>query len=210
MVRRLLDPETARAAGHPGGKVREADAGEALPRRFPIRLVLLPATVALQLLLPSYPLTAARAFDATQLGTREARRGNTEAALGHYREALRSDPNSGETWHGTGAALAKAGRLPEAAEAYRRAVQIMPGSPVTHYNLGAVYGRLGDDAAALTEFGEAVRLDPFEPAYRSDLAVALARTGDRAAAIEAFRRVLARNPSYVPARRGLEALGERP
>jgi hypothetical protein len=103
MVRRLLDRGTARAAGSAAATVAGADAGEALPRRFPARLVLLPATVVLQLLLPSYPVAAARAFEATQLGMREARRGNTEAALRHYREALRFDPEFGEAWHGTGA-----------------------------------------------------------------------------------------------------------
>ncbi len=187
-----------------------SDVGGAHAPRLPVRLALVPAVMAVQLLLPGYPVEAARAFDCTQLGMREARRGNPEAALRHYREALRIDPNSGEAWHSAGAALAKTGQLAEAAAAYRRAAQILPESPVTHYNLGAVYGRLGDDAAALAEFREAVRLDPFEPAYRSDLGVALARTGDRAAAVTEFRRALERDPNHAPARRGLEALGIQP
>lgn len=179
-------------------------------RPWSLWFLVLPVTVAVQLVLPGYSVTKARAFDAWQIGVRESRRGNPEAAIRYYRLAANLDPTLGEAWHGTGAALVRLGRLNEAVEAYRRSLELLPLSPVTHYNLGAVYGRMGNDAAALEEFRETVRLDPFEAAYRSDLGVALARTGDRSGAVEQFRRALQLDPSHASARRGLEALGEQP
>lgn len=196
------------AAPTPAGHA-PAGGGEAPRRPRPLWLLILPLTVAVQLVLPGYSVTKARAYDAWQLGVRESRRGNSEAAIRRFRTAIDLDPKLGEAWHGIGAALAAMGRLNEAFDAYARALKLLPLSPVTHYNLGSVYGRMGNDAAALTEFRETVRLDPFEAAYRSDLGVALARTGDRAGAVEQFRQALRLDPSYAAARRGLDALGSQ-
>lgn len=169
-------------------------------------MAVLPAVVALQLLLPAYPREKAASFDAYQLGIRLARLGRVEEALQAHREAARLWPESGEAWHGIGVALVRLGRLPEAAEAYRQALQRTPDSAVTRYNLGSVLGRMGDHAGALREFHGAVSLDPLDPSFRTDYAIALANNGRPDEAVRELQRVLASHPSHDPARRALESL----
>jgi hypothetical protein len=179
-------------------------------RRLHLTLIALPLTVAVQLMLPGYPIDKARAYDHNQAGLRLQRRGDASASLEEYRKATQIDPEDGLAWHGIGVALVHLNRLPEAAEAYRQALTRIPFSVLTHYNLGIVYGRMNQDTSALRELQEATRLDPFDVRIRADMAVALARTGHEAEAAQAAREALKRDPTFAPALLLLRQLGQKP
>ena len=178
-------------------------------RRLRVSLIVLPLTVAIQLVLPGYPLNKARAYDYNQAGLRLRRNGNGSAALEEYRKAAATDPEDGLAWHGIGVCLVHLDRLPEAAEAYGQALARIPQSALTHYNLGIVQGRMGKDDLALGELKEANRLDPFDLRIRSDMAVALGRTGNEAESLRIVQEVLKENPRFPPAVRLLRALEEK-
>lgn len=183
---------------------------EIAQRKRSPRWLALPAGVAFALFaLPTYPETAARAFDRYQLGLRHARAGQTAAALASYEEATKLAPDDAVAWHGVGTALVQLGRLPEAVDAYQRAIERNPESALTRYNLAITHARTGREDLALAQFEAAARLDPFDPAIRSDYGVALFRAGQHEAAIAAWKEALRLRPGFAPALRGLEAAGVR-
>ncbi len=179
-------------------------------RRLSPALLILPATVGLQLLIPGYNLQEARSYDVYKRALRLGRAHQSEAALAAYRESARLWPKAGEAWQGIGMALVQLGRPSEAIEPFRQAAALMPANPLTHATLGAAYAELNQWPEALPEFETAVRLDPMDPRMRSDYGLALAHTGRKDDGIAQLREVLQRSPDFVYARKNLEALGGTP
>lgn len=91
--------------------------------------------------------------------------GQSEAALRHYREALRLDPDRAAHHTGAGVILAaQPGGLADAQRHLAEAVRLKPAEAEANANLGSVLGRLGKDlAGAERHLREAVRLAPGDP-----------------------------------------------
>jgi tetratricopeptide (TPR) repeat protein len=128
--------------------------------------------------------------------------GQPEAALRHYREALRLDPDRAAHHTGAGVILAaQPGGLAEAQRHLVEAVRLKPDEAEANANLGAVLGRLGKDlAGAERHLREALRLAPgdagvwflygeFSEQRRSDLPEAR----------RAYREALRLRPGFEPA-----------
>jgi len=128
--------------------------------------------------------------------------GQPEAALRHYREALRLDPDRAAHHTGAGAILAgQPGGLAEAQRHLAEAVRLKPNEAEAKANLGAVLGRLGRDLdGAERHLREALRLAPgdagiwflygeFFEQRRSDLPEAR----------RAYRETLRLRPAFEPA-----------
>ncbi|GEC09368.1 hypothetical protein SSP24_70230 [Streptomyces spinoverrucosus] len=78
-------------------------------------------------------------------------RGDREAALRYYQEAVRVDPDQRAAQAGQGRALAALGRTTEALNAYRAALAKQP-SPGYALELGELYESLGLDQAAQAQY----------------------------------------------------------
>ncbi|WP_282699247.1 tetratricopeptide repeat protein [Streptomyces sp. CC219B] len=78
-------------------------------------------------------------------------RGDREAALRHFRAALRLDPDQGAALAGQGRALAALGRTSEALSAYRAALAQQP-LPQYALELGELYESLGREQAAEVQY----------------------------------------------------------
>ena len=111
------------------------------------------------------------------LGIALAERGQLDAAVAEFRQAVHLAPDSGPThWH-LGAALASRGAHVEATQHLARAVDLDPANSRAHSDLGlvlAVQGRL-DEAVAHLE--RAVALDPEAADARRSLALVEERRG---------------------------------
>jgi len=88
------------------------------------------------------------------------RKGDTQAAMSAYREALRRDDAYPPALANLAVMLAEAGRLDEAIPLARRAVEVEPHAAQNRFNLALMYLNNGDAAAARRELEEVVRLDP--------------------------------------------------
>lgn len=100
-----------------------------------------------------------------QLGLALYAQGHAEAALRHYREALRMNPEGAPHHTGIGVILAQ---MPGGLEAAQRhlseALRLRPNEAEAHANLGAVLGMIGRDLAkAEWHLREALRLSPDDP-----------------------------------------------
>jgi tetratricopeptide (TPR) repeat protein len=128
--------------------------------------------------------------------------GQPEAALWHYREALRLDPDRAPHHTGAGVILAnQPGGLAEAQRHLAEAVRLKPNEAEANANLGSVMGRLGKDLdGAERHLREALRLAPgdagvwflygeFFEQRRSDLSEAR----------RAYRETLRLRPGFEPA-----------
>jgi pentatricopeptide repeat protein len=105
-----------------------------------------------------------------------ARRGETSAAIEHYRKALELNPRYFYTLNNLATALNRAGRFDEAIEMYGEALEVNPASPLTHLGRGKALARRGQPELAVAYAGAG----RFDDAVRTaERAADLARRHDR-------------------------------
>jgi Flp pilus assembly protein TadD len=106
-----------------------------------------------------------------------SRRGETDAAIAGFNEALRLEPDFLEAHIGLGALLQRQGRTEEAARHFAAAVRIRPDDLMAQYDLGSALLALGRPRESAEPLRAAVALEPlFVPAHEK-LAGALAMAG---------------------------------
>jgi len=144
------------------------------------------------------------------LGVALARKGDLDAAIKEYYEALRLEPNYSDPHNNLGVALARKGDLDGAIREYKKAIQIFPNYTQAHYNLGAALASKGTLDAAIQEFQEALRINPIYTKAHNNLGAVLASKGDLDAAIQEFKVALRLDPNYTNAHNNLaEALDNK-
>lgn len=135
--------------------------------------------------------------------------GQAEAALRHYREALRLDPDRAAHHTGAGVILAsQPGGLAAAQYHLAEAVRLKPAEAEANANLGSVLGRLGTDLAGAERYlREGVRLAPGEAGvwflYGEFFEQ---RRADLPEARRAYREALRLRPGFEPAQQALARL----
>jgi tetratricopeptide (TPR) repeat protein/mono/diheme cytochrome c family protein len=130
-------------------------------------------------------------------------RGRLPEAIGEYRQALRSRPDSAAVLNNLGAALQAGGDLEGAIGAYREAVRAEPGYGNARHNLGGALLLKGETAEALPHLRQAVDLSPDDATARSNLGAALLETGRVDEAAVELRRAVAADPASLNARYNL-------
>ena len=164
------------------------------------------------------------------LGQVAIEEGDFEAAVRHYTEALRLDPESvrAVSWYyNLGMLMTHTGRLEEAAEYYQRAIREARregGSSLNpnrlgqsarsllfslHDNLGNILLHQGKFDEAVSEYRSALRIKPNDAQAHYELGIAWARLGRRNEASAAFREVVRLAPNHARARQALEAISRQ-
>jgi tetratricopeptide (TPR) repeat protein len=95
------------------------------------------------------------------LGVASADQGRIEDAIGHYKEALRLNPENDKVYFNLGNVLSQQGRLDEAIDKYKEALHINPAFADAHNNLGNTLAREGHIDEAIKHFNEALRIKPY-------------------------------------------------
>ena len=93
----------------------------------------------------------------------ERARGNFDAALAAYQQAVRERPELADRHNDYAAMLASTGRDDQAIEHYNEALRIDPGQYDAHMNLGAILSRRNDNARAIEQFKAAAANLPSSP-----------------------------------------------
>jgi len=137
------------------------------------------------------------------IGQIDSMAGRNEAAVAHYREALRIWPDLPEVHNGLGEVLDRMGRTEEALENFEEEVRIQPRFAPAHYNLGVVRYRIGKVREAAASFREVLAIQPDHPEAHNNLGVWLLDAGRVDEAIAHFREALAVRPAYAEAERNL-------
>jgi Tfp pilus assembly protein PilF len=131
-----------------------------------------------------------------RLGVAAAQRAQFDAAIGHFRAALGSDPDNAELLNELGTATLAAGRPADAADTFRRAIARRADFAPAHFNLGAALESQGMAAEAVQSFRLCVRLAPGAEAAHVRLGMSLLQLGQPAEAEACFQRALQLTPQY--------------
>ena len=129
--------------------------------------------------------------------------GQAEAAIAHYRELVRNEPDYARAHNNLGYVLLSVGRPAEAVPPLRRAVELEPDNANMHHNLGLALIQADRAHDAAETLQRAVLLQPDYPEAHDSLADALFRDGQTEAAIAHYRELVRNEPDYAPGHNGL-------
>ncbi len=135
-----------------------------------------------------------RFLDESGAGAIAYRRGDYEAALAAFQEAVEENPDDAESLSNLGQVLVRLGRAAEAVPLFQRAIDRLPRRWAYHFNLARAYGELGQWKQAVAEYRVARELFPDDYVTEFNLARALHKLGDEEAAVEGYRRAIALAP----------------
>ena len=139
------------------------------------------------------------------LGVHFQERGQAEAAIAHYLEAVAIRPDYDKALNNLGVLVAARGDSAAALAYYRRAIAASPGSAAAHYNLGAALAKEQRLAEAEQQYREAAALDPASAEARLGLAALLARERRWVEAAAEYAAALRLGGESAIARNGLGA-----
>ena len=80
-------------------------------------------------------------------------------AIKAFKESIKLNPNTAETYYGLGFSSFRLGRFRDAADAFKKAVTLDPTMAKAHYGLSLAYQELGNTSALLDEYRILERLD---------------------------------------------------
>jgi len=134
------------------------------PREFAQRPVPMPLTKARHTLMGQFD----GADPWLNMADALASRGNTEAAVGVLRSAVREHPGSYKLWVGLGNALTDHARAltPAARFAFARAEELAPGYPAPRFFLGLAEARSGNPDEAVRLWHEVLANAPADASWR--------------------------------------------
>jgi protein O-mannosyl-transferase len=124
-------------------------------------------------------------------------RGDTDAAITHYRQALEIRPDFVEAHNNLGNVLAARGDNAAAIERYTTALTIKPDYVEAHNNLGLALAEEGQLDAAIAEYRRAIALDSEFAAAHYNLGNALAARDQVDAAIGHYEKALDVRPDFA-------------
>lgn len=151
-------------------------------------------------ILASYP-TNARAR--SNLGNLHYFKGDYDAAIREYLEAIAADDSFGTTRTNLGDAYFQKGDYERAAVEYEAAIGLDPNHVEAYHNLGTVYYSVGRSDEAIALYRKAIEIRPsFVLAHRHLAAVYRAR-GQMSEALAEYRRAAALDPDAADLRRAI-------
>ncbi len=133
-------------------------------------------------------------------------RGESAAAIQHFKEALRLRPGDPVVNNALGSALMDAGNTAEAISNFHMALLSRPEYFDAHYNLGIALASQNQFAQALVEFRESVRISPNDAGAEANLGGALAQLGQLVDAKAHLQRALDIDPKSQLAQENLAAV----
>jgi predicted O-linked N-acetylglucosamine transferase (SPINDLY family) len=143
------------------------------------------------------PPAAAGAAACLSAGKQARQQGDTAKAIGHFREAIRLQPDSVAAHNNLANALQAEGDLDGALASARQAIELDPERAILHSNLGGLLWMTDDAHAAIAAYQRAIALDPALHLAHANLAKALAAQGQFQAAQDAYQDALRLKP-YQP------------
>jgi tetratricopeptide (TPR) repeat protein len=140
------------------------------------------------------------------LGSIALERGDADAAVLAFKEAIARDPKLIQARANLGRALTVRGDIDGAIRAYQEALRTDPTYAPAHNNLGLLLKDKGDLAGALAAYTEAVRHDPKYALAHFNLGIALEAKGDPAGALASYTSAVEYDPRLASAHYNLGVL----
>jgi len=115
---------------------------------------------------PTVPPPGADAKSYVEFGIANGAKGDLDAAIGAFNQAIMIDPKYAPAYYNRGLAYSLAIKPDEAISDYSQAIQIDPKYKEAYYQRGTLEGQKGNFDEAISDFSEVIQLDPkYAPAY---------------------------------------------
>ncbi len=124
-------------------------------------------------------------------------KGDYDAALASFKEAIRLNPDLFLAHFNLGVTYDKKGQLDASTASFKEAIRLKPDHARAHYTLGLLYGKKGQWDASIDSFKEAIRLDPDVASGHFALGEAYANKGDRGKALAEYEWLRNRKPGWA-------------
>jgi Flp pilus assembly protein TadD len=124
-------------------------------------------------------------------------KGQDDAAIAAWKQALVMSPGDGRAHSNLGAVLLRRGKLDEAISHFERALEVNPGSPAGYNNLGVLLLRKERFNEATSQFQKALKINPEFAEARFNLASAFYMQGKTFEAVAQWREGLRLEPTRV-------------
>ena len=128
-----------------------------------------------------------------------AQKGQDEAAIAQWKEALKLSPKDAKAHNNLGVALAGTGKFNEAIPHFEKVLEVNPGYAEAHNNLGVALARTGRFDEAIVHYRKALELNPGYIEVHNNIGTALLQKGRLDEAIAHFQKVLEVNPDSAEA-----------
>jgi len=142
----------------------------------------------------NYPGTVARGWN--NLGIVDARQGQIDSAVRHFKKSLEIDANYSVALNNLGNAYRQAKDWDAAQKAFERALQLDVQDPEANYGVGMVYAQKNDPQRALTFLKGAIEARPDYPEALNNLGVVYLRLGNAAEAENSFQQAMRVAPEF--------------
>jgi len=133
------------------------------------------------------------------LGYALQHRGDLEAAIDSYQQAVRVKPDFHEALLNLGLVQQISGDFNSAISSYKNAIKIKPDYEEAYYNMGRALQDKGDLEASVECYRVVIEKRPDSADALNALAAALQLNGDLDAAVDTYNQTLKISPSYVEA-----------
>ena len=133
-------------------------------------------------------------------------KGQLDAAIEEYQQAVRLRPEDAAGNNALGAALVAAAHPEQGVEYLQAALKARPDYFDAHYNLGLALAGQNDFDGASLQFGFALKLQPEDANVEANLGAALAELGRFPEAKSHFERALQIDPNQALAKENLDAV----
>ncbi|PCI80259.1 MAG: hypothetical protein COB20_03485 [SAR86 cluster bacterium] len=135
----------------------------------------------------------------TNLGVTLQQRGDRDAAIDSFKQAVKIKPDYTEVYYVMGHAFRDKGDLRASINCYQQAVRNSPDNADALNNLGAALQHNGELEAAIESYKQALKISPeFAEAY-NNLGSSLLEKGDLDAAIDSYKEAIKIKPNYANA-----------
>ena len=124
-------------------------------------------------------------------------KGDYDAALASFKEAIRLNPDIFFAHYNLGMTYGKKGQWDASIDSFKEANRLKPDDARAHFNLGVVYVKKGQWDASIDSFKEVIRLKPDVAVAHYRLGNAYVGKGDRKAALVEYEWLKTRNPGLV-------------
>lgn len=145
---------------------------------------------------PSFDPRALREFDK---GNAQRKKGNVQAAIGHYEKAVRIDPRLYPALNNLGTAYERLGAHRQAEQVLLKALEINPNDGESYVNLGHVLYEEGRYAEARARLEEAVKRSPISATGLFFLGSTELKLGDLGSAELNLKQACKLDPNGMPA-----------